>query len=252
MSRLLVVAALTLLSAGPASTQGGKKTTPATDKQVAKLITKLGDALFEVREGAYKALVKIGKPALPRLRKAAQGGEPEIQMRARKAIKEIEAQPAPPPKRGGEGKKEGSPTLLEDRVQMTNISETARVASRVWEGPTVTIKDKQGKAKAVVLRIRLQATLADLAGGEPTGQVELFARWQTDATFGPAGLRGTFRLVEEKNGRALAIEGLPGGKVAMRYQRTTNELRLNSDRKATRLLGDLAIDFSGRYKVEQP
>src|SRR5262249_25449056 len=109
-----------------------------------------------------------------------------------------------------------------------------------------------GRAKTVVLRIRLQATLADLAGGQPAGQIELFARWQSDATFGPAGLRGTFRLVEENNGRALAIEGLPGGKVAMRYQRTANELRLNSDRKATRLLGDLAIDFSGRYKVEQP
>jgi hypothetical protein len=251
MSRLLVGTALTLLLAGPAWAQGDKKKTPLTDKQIAELITKLGHAHFEVRQEAYNALVKIGKPALPRLRKAAQSDEPEVQLRARKAIKEIEARPGLPPKRRGQAKKAGAPALLDDLMHLTNVSDSARVAFRDWKGPTVTVKDSQGKARAVVLQVRLQATIADLVGGKSTGQVALRARWQADPTF-PSVLRGTFRLVEGKNGRVISVAGLRGGKLDMRYERKGNELYLRFDRRVTGLLGDPEIEFSGAYKLEMP
>jgi len=59
--------------------------------EVAELIAKLGDVRFKVRQGAHQRLVKIGRPALPQLRKAVASEEVEIRMRAAKIIKEIEA-----------------------------------------------------------------------------------------------------------------------------------------------------------------
>ena len=254
MPRLLVGIALTLLLAGPAAAQGGKKQTPPTEKQLAELITKLGDAQFKVRQDAYKKLVEIGKRALPQLQKAAQSEVPEIRIRARKAIKEIEAQPAPPPKRGEQAHEKGPLKILDDWVQMTNISETARVAFREWEGPTVTVKYKNGNETVIVLGIRLVATLADLVGGQPTGHIELLTRLPTGSTIFErrAGFRGTFRLVEGKKGRAIAIEGLSGGNLQMTYELAGNKLRLSSDRTVTGFVGDPAIDFSGTYQLKKP
>jgi hypothetical protein len=99
MSRLLVgVAVALLVLAGPArigADTNPKESKPPTEEQIAGLITKLGDVHFQNRQAAYQALVEIGRPALPQLRKAARSEDVEIQVRARKAIKEIEAQPAP-------------------------------------------------------------------------------------------------------------------------------------------------------------
>ena len=95
MSRFLVGVVLVLLLTGQASAQKDTKKKPPTDKQVVDLIAKLGDARFEVRNDAYKTLVAIGRPVLPHLRKVARSEDLEIQMRVRKIIKEIEAQPAP-------------------------------------------------------------------------------------------------------------------------------------------------------------
>jgi len=92
MSRLLIGNALALLLTLPAPAQDKKG--PAIEKEIGELITKLGDARFEVRRDAYKALVQTGRPALPQLRRAAENAELEIRMRARGAIKEIEARPA--------------------------------------------------------------------------------------------------------------------------------------------------------------
>lgn len=91
MSRFFFVGALLiLLLAGPAFAQPDSKKKPPTEKQLAELITKLGDARFRIRDDAAKKLIEIGKPALPQLKKAAQSENPEIYKRARKIIQEIE------------------------------------------------------------------------------------------------------------------------------------------------------------------
>src|SRR5262245_10609035 len=69
---------------------GGEKSSP-TGKAIDELIAKLGDKRFAVREEAYSALVKIGKPALERLQQASQNAEAlEIRQRALRAIREID------------------------------------------------------------------------------------------------------------------------------------------------------------------
>jgi hypothetical protein len=55
---------------------------PLDSKQVAKLIDQLGSSQFKVREAATQALNALGEPALPSLRQAAQGQDPEIRHRA--------------------------------------------------------------------------------------------------------------------------------------------------------------------------
>ncbi|MBI3821090.1 MAG: hypothetical protein HY289_00245 [Planctomycetes bacterium] len=85
------VAILTVLAlSGPSLAQAKA---PA-EKQIAELITKLGDSRFEVRRDAHKALVEIGKPALPQLRKAAEAPDVEIRVRAMQIIAQIEPPPS--------------------------------------------------------------------------------------------------------------------------------------------------------------
>ncbi len=59
--------------AGPAPR--GEAKTPPSDKKIDELIAKLGDDEFAARREAEDALVKIGKPAAERLRKAAEASD---------------------------------------------------------------------------------------------------------------------------------------------------------------------------------
>jgi hypothetical protein len=162
MSRLLVGAALTLLLVGPALGQGDKKKTPPTDKEIAELISKLGDAQFQERQKAYKTLVEIGKPALPRLQKAAQSEEVEVQMRARKAIKEIEAQPAPLPNRSGQATKENfqkESAPLDEKLEMPHVTihqlTTEGLVKEVREG--VVVVQEASRNKEMMAKVYVQA-----------------------------------------------------------------------------------------------
>jgi HEAT repeat protein len=89
MSRSLLAASLFLIWFLPIQAQESNK--EKLEKQIAGLIIQLGDAKFEVREKAQKALIEIGKPALPRLREVAKGPDVEVAYRAGRIIREIEA-----------------------------------------------------------------------------------------------------------------------------------------------------------------
>lgn len=74
------------------------------DEQARKIdqcIRDLGSEYYETREKAMIELRKIGKAALPALRKAAEGAEdPEVRLRAKQLVEEIEkAEKKPPMKR---------------------------------------------------------------------------------------------------------------------------------------------------------
>ena len=102
MARILVSAAIVGLACfghDPAHAYQEKK---PSDKQISALIKQLGDAQFDVREKAHRGLVEIGRPALPQLQKATRDPDVEIQERARRVIREIEKQPAPPKKANGQ------------------------------------------------------------------------------------------------------------------------------------------------------
>lgn len=62
---------------------------PAT---IDRLITRLDADEFDAREAATRELIAIGEPAIEALRKAAQSSSPEVQVRAKRAIAEIEAE----------------------------------------------------------------------------------------------------------------------------------------------------------------
>lgn len=68
--------------------------------EIARLIERMGDESYAVREAAYGRLLNLGKPALPQLEQACRHGDPEIADRARRlyeclsAEKEIAVQQA--------------------------------------------------------------------------------------------------------------------------------------------------------------
>jgi hypothetical protein len=64
---------------------------PARHREAARLVRQLGDESFAVRERAQKALHTTGRTALPLLRQAVGGNDPERARRARAVIEEVGA-----------------------------------------------------------------------------------------------------------------------------------------------------------------
>jgi hypothetical protein len=58
-------------------------------ESIEKLVKQLGSDAWEEREEALQELIRIGEPAIPLLKGAAKSADPEVSMRASKAIEEI-------------------------------------------------------------------------------------------------------------------------------------------------------------------
>jgi hypothetical protein len=71
-----------------------------TTKKIDALIRDLGAEDFETREKASAELRKIGKPAVPALRKAAESEDAEVKMRAKAILEELEKPAKEKPKIG--------------------------------------------------------------------------------------------------------------------------------------------------------
>jgi hypothetical protein len=82
---------------------------PAPQKSVKEWIDDLASPTFEVRERATAALSRLGKDALPELRKALTTKDPEVRWRLEQAIEAIEARPGAAPQ--GAAPKPGEPAV---------------------------------------------------------------------------------------------------------------------------------------------
>ncbi len=77
---------------------------PSLTKQVEQWIDQLGDKDYAQRQTAQAELAKLGKPALPLLRKHAQDSDPEKRQRITEIIQAVESgREAPPIIESGEG-----------------------------------------------------------------------------------------------------------------------------------------------------
>ncbi len=82
---------LLLLAACAGQATRGQGPAPPPAGEIDKLIARLGDNAFAVRQGAQERLVEIGKPALGALRRAARTSpDAEVRRRARAAARNIE------------------------------------------------------------------------------------------------------------------------------------------------------------------
>jgi hypothetical protein len=62
---------------------------PAAGRRIDDLIDKLGDLDWEVREQATRDLIKLGKPALPKLLAATRSNDAEVKWRAEHVLRQI-------------------------------------------------------------------------------------------------------------------------------------------------------------------
>ncbi|GAB4152125.1 MAG: hypothetical protein Fur0037_20880 [Planctomycetota bacterium] len=98
MRTIALIASLSLCGASALAQEQGSRqeprqeqTAPSPKADPGPWIQKLGDPSYKTRIAAEKALIGIGKAALPALREAAERDEaPEIQWRARRLIRRIE------------------------------------------------------------------------------------------------------------------------------------------------------------------
>lgn len=92
-----LILSATLFSAVPSRGRGADlppTTAPASD-EVGDLINKLADPDFRVRRDASARLREMGPSALPKLKQAAQGHNPEIRARAGEIVHVLEYRPVP-------------------------------------------------------------------------------------------------------------------------------------------------------------
>jgi len=78
--------ALLVLTVSPAVAQKSKTSNAELAAKITKLVKDLDAADFETREQAEKALIKIGKPALDAVTKAAKSPSAEVQIRAKRIL----------------------------------------------------------------------------------------------------------------------------------------------------------------------
>ena len=109
---------------------------PGIEAKIAAAIEKLGDADFKIREEAQKQLNSVGETALPLLKKAAKGTNPELVRRADECI--IKIQTGLPRDRG---------EIVEYDVIVTETS----VLSGKLETASITVKTKFFGEKAIAL-----------------------------------------------------------------------------------------------------
>lgn len=91
---LLSVALLCALPSLGRAADLAPTTAPASD-EIGDLINRLADPDFHVRRDASTRLREMGPAALPRLKEAAQGRNPEIRARAGEIVHVLEYQPVP-------------------------------------------------------------------------------------------------------------------------------------------------------------
>ncbi|MHC4937867.1 MAG: HEAT repeat domain-containing protein [Planctomycetota bacterium] len=108
----------------------------AGDKTPEELVKDLGHADYQVRENATKALMAMGKKAIPALEEALDSEDVEVRMRAGRALRSIRATKTKEPKKEEAPKRGFTGTNRSVSIQMRNGEYVV----------TITERDKDGKA----------------------------------------------------------------------------------------------------------
>jgi len=95
-SRVLAVACLACTAVSPVPARATPDSPAVQSTDIPALVRQLGDADFRTREAAHKRLREIGKPAMPALRDALSGDDPEVCSRADSLLRQIERPRIPP------------------------------------------------------------------------------------------------------------------------------------------------------------
>jgi hypothetical protein len=119
--------------AQPAAVAETPATQPATqpaapiDPAVRALIIKLGDDDPAVRDDATRKLSDLGKAAVPGLREAAQGDDPEARSRAKNLLQHIERHlPPPAPPQNGMGRSQSVRMSMNQGIRTIDVNDNGR------------------------------------------------------------------------------------------------------------------------------
>jgi hypothetical protein len=164
---------------------------------VATLIRQLGDGDFRVREAATRRLREIGKSAVPALREALAGGDPEVCARADSLLRQIERPRIPP----------GWFRNFTDWRRRESVANGARVVEviererrvRVVEGPGGIEMLISGVDEGQNVQLTITARNADELRRKDPEAYDVYERI--------AGARANVNI----RGRRLIVPGVPGG-----------------------------------------
>jgi len=109
------------------ATQPATQPAAPIDPAVRALAIKLGDDDPAVRDDATKKLSDLGKAAVPALREAAQGDDPEARARAKNLLQHIERHlPPPAPPQNGMGRSQSMRMSMNQGVRTIDVNDNGR------------------------------------------------------------------------------------------------------------------------------
>jgi hypothetical protein len=186
--------------AGTAAAQ--PTTRPASE--IDALIGQLGDPSFAVRRDASARLRDLGRAALPELREAAQGNDPEIRARASQIVRVLEYRPIPGrPRMHGFARQRRVSYRLENGRRSVDVDDLGRriKISQGDDGIVMTITgETDGAPDTEVYRARTPEQLqADNA--------EAYAVYQRYAQAAGAEADGQFQgnVIIQRNGQLILV-----------------------------------------------
>jgi hypothetical protein len=129
-SALILSAALCSAVSSPGRGADLPPTTAPAPDEVGDLINKLADPDFRVRRDASTRLKEMGPSALPKLKQAAQGRDPEIRARAGEIVHVLEYQPVPgrPAHHGYTHQRQVSVRVINDRKSIEVDDEGRKIS----------------------------------------------------------------------------------------------------------------------------
>ena len=189
------LAALAALTPAAGATESPPESIARSD-DIAALVRHLGDADFRTREAASKRLREIGKPAVPALREALGGEDPEVCSRADSLLRQIERPSIPEGWFRTFANWRRSETLR-NGTRVIEVDEGGRRLQVVQDpggGIRMTIS---GIEDGEAVNVTLHARDADDLRSQDADAYEIYQR--------VAGVRGNFNM----RGRRLLVPAVP-------------------------------------------
>jgi len=179
-----LLAALILLA--PAAATGVDAAPKELAARIQRLVRELADRDYDTRESASKALLRIGRPALPLLTPAVKDADAERAWRAKRLVSLIGQLPHRGPV---------DPKCTNGYMPASGAARQLQTFAAAKTGPVDRLRFRAARTFNLPFRLEIKLYAGDRPQGEPLAQATLDAEW-TKPNNAVTGVSRFFRWME--------------------------------------------------------